>query len=85
MKRDLRKAVEEKKWTEKANNRDQWKQITKVAVIRSDQWTSLTPTTQGKPEEEHDVSYRLMVRFKSGSTRKSFELESNSVESSRCD
>ena len=32
MKRDLRKAEEEEKWREKANNRDQWKQIPKVAV-----------------------------------------------------
>ena len=37
VKRDLRKAEEEEKWREKANNRDPWKQITKVAVIRSDQ------------------------------------------------
>ena len=36
MKRDLRKAEEEENWREKANNRDQWKQITKVAVLRSD-------------------------------------------------
>ena len=36
MKRDLRKAEEEEKWREKANNRDQWKLITKVAVQRSD-------------------------------------------------
>ena len=43
MKRDLRKA-EEEKWREKANDRDQWKQITKVAVLRSDRYTSLTPT-----------------------------------------
>ena len=35
--RDLRKAEEEEKWREKANNRDQWKQITKVAVLRNDQ------------------------------------------------
>ena len=27
----------EEKWRDKANNRDQWKQITKVAVRRSDQ------------------------------------------------
>ena len=33
VKRDLRKAEEEEKWREKANNRDQWK----VAVLRSDQ------------------------------------------------
>ena len=26
-----------RKWREKANNRDQWKRITKVAVHRSDQ------------------------------------------------
>ena len=44
VKRDLRKAEEEEKWREKANHRDQWKQITKVAVLRSDQKTSLTPT-----------------------------------------
>ena len=37
MKRDLRNAEEEETWREKANNRDQWKQITKVAVLRSDQ------------------------------------------------
>ena len=37
MKRELRKAEEEEKWREKANNKDQWKQITKVAVRRSDQ------------------------------------------------
>ena len=37
VKRDLRKAEEEEKWREKANNRDQWKQIMKVAVLRSDQ------------------------------------------------
>ncbi len=34
VKRDLRKAEEEEKWREKANNRDQWKQITNVAVLR---------------------------------------------------
>ena len=37
VKRDLRKAEEEEKWREKANNRDQWKQITQVAVLRSEQ------------------------------------------------
>ena len=36
-KRDLRKAEEEEKWREKANNRDRWKQITKVALLHSDQ------------------------------------------------
>ena len=35
--RDLRKAEEEEKFRENANNRDRWKQITKVAVRRSDQ------------------------------------------------
>ena len=35
--RDLRKAEEEEKLREKANNRDRWKQITKVSVLRSDQ------------------------------------------------
>ena len=33
MKRDLRKAEEEEKSREKANNRDQWKQIMKVAYF----------------------------------------------------
>ena len=37
VKRDLRKAEEEENWIEKANDRDHWKQITKVAVLRSDQ------------------------------------------------
>ena len=37
VKRDLRKTEEEEKWREKANNRDRWKLITKVAVLRSDQ------------------------------------------------
>ena len=37
VKRDLRKVNEEEKWREKSNNRDQWKLITKVAVLRSDQ------------------------------------------------
>ena len=36
MKRDLRNAEEEEKWREDANNREQRKQITKVAVQRSD-------------------------------------------------
>ena len=36
LKRDLRKAEEEETWREKADNRDQWKQITKVAVQQSD-------------------------------------------------
>ena len=37
VKRDLRKAEEEENGKENANYRDQWKQITKVAVLRSDQ------------------------------------------------
>ena len=36
VKRDLRKA-EDEKWRENTNNMDQWKQITKVAIHRSDQ------------------------------------------------
>ena len=36
VKRNLRKAEEEEKLREKANNRDRWKQITKVTVLRSD-------------------------------------------------
>ena len=36
MKRDLRKAEGEEKWRQKANNRNQWKEITKVAVQWSD-------------------------------------------------
>ena len=34
--RDVRRAEEEEKWREKANNTDQWKQLTRVAVQRSD-------------------------------------------------
>ena len=34
--RDMRKAEEDQKLREKANNSDQWKQITKVAVQQSD-------------------------------------------------
>ena len=37
VKRDLRKAEEEEKLREKANNRDSWKQFTRVAVLHSDQ------------------------------------------------
>ena len=37
VKRDLRNAEEEEKWRENVNNRDRWKQITKVDVLRSDQ------------------------------------------------
>ena len=37
VKRDLRKAEEEEEWRENTNNRDQWKQITKVVAPRSDQ------------------------------------------------
>ena len=55
VKRDLRKAEEEDKWRENANNRDQWKQVTKVAIHRSDQYISLTPT-QGKQEEEQHLT-----------------------------
>ena len=51
VKRDLRKAEEEDKWRENANNRDRWKLITKAVALRSDQYISLTPT-QGKQEEE---------------------------------
>ena len=36
VKRDLRKAAEEEKWREKANDRDQWIFFTKVAGQRSD-------------------------------------------------
>ena len=34
--RDVRRAEEEEKWREKANNTDQWKQLRRVAVQRSD-------------------------------------------------
>ena len=37
VKRDVRKAEEEEHWREKANNRDQWKRIKKVAAHRSDE------------------------------------------------
>ncbi len=55
VKRDLRKA-EEEKWREKANDRDQWKQITKVAVLRSDRYTSLTPT-QGNQRKNNNYPH----------------------------
>ena len=43
MKIDLRKAEQEEKWREKANNREQWNQITKVAIqLSSDRLTGLT-------------------------------------------
>ena len=35
VKRDLRKTEEEEKWREHTNNRDQWKQITKLDVQRA--------------------------------------------------
>ncbi len=54
VKRNLRKAEEEEKWREKANNRDQWKQITKVAVPWSDQKTSLIPT-QGNQRKNNGI------------------------------
>ena len=55
VKRDLRKAEEEEKWRENGNNMDQCKQLTKVAVHRSDHWSASTPT-KGKPEEEQEHS-----------------------------
>ena len=57
--RDMRKAEAEVEWREKANNRDQWKRITKVAVRRSDQYISLIPT-QGKPKEVQVLVYRYI-------------------------
>ena len=50
MKRDPRKAEEEEKWREKPDNREQLKQIKKVAV----QIISLI-ATKGKREEEQTV------------------------------
>ena len=60
MKRDLRKAEEEEKWREKANNRDQWKQITKVAVLRSDQ---SHPYTREPDEEQVFVDMYVFLGF----------------------
>ena len=37
VKRDLRKAEQEETWRENANNKERWKLIRKVAVLRSDQ------------------------------------------------
>ena len=37
VKRDLRKTEEEENWSDKASNREHWKQITKLAVFRNDQ------------------------------------------------
>ena len=48
-----KKAEEEEKWREKANNTDQWKQITKVAVLRRDQYTIPTPTLGTTAEEQY--------------------------------
>ena len=48
VRRDLRKAEEEEKWRENANNRDQWKRITKVAVGRSDQDQPHPRETRGR-------------------------------------
>ena len=62
VKRDLTKADEEEKWREKANNRDQWKQITKVAVLRSDQQTSITPT-QGNQRKNNNSQHTAAVRM----------------------
>ena len=57
--RDLRKAQEEEKWREKANNRNQWKQITKVTYFavtgRSASPLHKGIEPQGKPEEEQDI------------------------------
>ena len=51
MERDVRRAEEEEKWREKANNTDQWKQLTRVAVQRSDNYTTVTnlTPTKGRP------------------------------------
>ena len=49
MRRDLRKAEEEEKWREKANNREQWGKTNESS--RTAEWllTSVTPTK----EEQH--------------------------------
>ena len=54
LKRDLRKAEEEEKWSEKANNREQWKNYNKSRRTAMCQLTSLTPT-KWKREEEHII------------------------------
>ena len=46
----------EKAEEEKANNRAQWKQITKVAVHRNDQNCCRCSPTKGEQEEEQDGS-----------------------------
>ena len=37
VKGDLRKAEEEEKWRQQANNKEQWKNITTVVIQRSDE------------------------------------------------
>ena len=51
VKRDPRKAEEEEKWREKANNRDQQKRITKVAVVTT---TPDLPLQNVKHEEKQE-------------------------------
>ena len=54
---DLRKAQEEEKWREKANNRSNGKNNKSSHTVEL-QLTSLTPTT-GKQEEEQPASVQL--------------------------
>ena len=62
MKRDLRKAEEEEKWREKANNRDQWKEITKVVVYSGVTSRQASPVQKERPEEEQDyVRLKYMI------------------------
>ena len=66
VKRDLRKAEEEEKWRENANNRDQWKQITKVAVDGS---TSEWPVDQPHPyTREPEEEQPLLAPYYTGNT-----------------
>ena len=53
---DLRKAEDEDKWRENANNREQWNIISRVSTQRS-----LTRTEGKKEEEQYHLSMTFML------------------------
>ena len=60
MKRDPRKAEVEEKWREKDNNREQWKQITKVVVQWSDNWPA-SPLRKEKRRRGGRTRFRNII------------------------
>ena len=56
--RYLRKAEEEERWREQANDTEQWKQITKVAVQQSDNRPASPSATKWKLEGEQDSVFK---------------------------